>query len=198
MSEIIQRVKNTIKTLETKTNKIYFFCMDSKGAAMASVATIYEHVKILRELGYNAIILTEKEDYIKPEWLGEGYEDIPHEPVSGEKVKGALIGPQDFIILPEIYGGILDQLKEANCEKIIFVQAYDYIFELMKPGMTWGQFAVRTAVTTSKSQENYIKSIFPNIDTHIINPHIPDYFRENKETKKPFIAIHSRYPLDTA
>ena len=45
---------------------------------MASVATIYEHAKILKEAGYNPVILHEKNDYMKPDsWLGEGYEDIP-------------------------------------------------------------------------------------------------------------------------
>tara|TARA_R110002020_G_scaffold158864_9_gene342352 strand:- start:4933 stop:6003 length:1071 start_codon:yes stop_codon:yes gene_type:complete len=198
MSEIIQRVKTAIETLESKNNKVYFFCMDSKGSAMGSISTIYEHVKILRELGYNAIILTEKEDHTKPTWLGEGYENIPHETVGGEGKNGALIGPQDFLILPEIYGGVLDQLKEANCEKIIFVQAYDYIFELLKPGMTWGQFGVRKYITTCKSQENYVNSIFPTVKSSIITPGIPDYFVKNQEPKKPFIAIHCRDARETA
>ena len=33
---------------------IYFFTLDTKGNPTAGVATIYEHVKILRELGFNA------------------------------------------------------------------------------------------------------------------------------------------------
>ena len=129
----VELIKTALSNLEGKNNKIYFFCMDSKGVAMASIATIYEHAKILIELGYNAIILTEKADYTRPDtWLGEGYEEIPHETAGGEeKDGGAVIGPQDFIIIPEVYGGILPQLSEANCEKIIFVQSYDYIFELM-------------------------------------------------------------------
>ena len=41
-SQVLQKVKDAITTLEDKTNKIFFFCMDSKGTAMAAVATIYE------------------------------------------------------------------------------------------------------------------------------------------------------------
>ena len=170
--------------------------MDSKGNAMASIATIYEHAKILRELGYNTIILTEKDDYVRPDsWIGEGYEDIPHESTESE---GTKIGPQDFIILPEVYGGILDQLKQANCEKIIFTQAYDYIFELMKPGETWGQWGVRKCLTTTNSQKEYINSLFPTINTSVIPVSIPEYFRNTKQLKKPFIAIHTRESRDTA
>ena len=196
----VELIKTALSNLEGKNNKIYFFCMDSKGVAMASIATIYEHAKILIELGYNAIILTEKADYTRPDtWLGEGYEEIPHETAGGEeKDGGAVIGPQDFIIIPEVYGGILPQLSEANCEKIIFVQSYDYIFELMKPGETWGPHGVRKCITTTTSQENYIKGMFPNIQTSVIQPHIPEYFNSQVNLKKPFVAILSRDPRDTS
>ena len=111
-SPILKKVKDAIETLERKTNKVFLFCMDSKGTPMASVATIYEHAKILKEAGYNPVILHEKNDYMKPDsWLGEGYEDIPHE---SSEDNSASIGPQDFIVLPEVYGGILEQLKDSQ------------------------------------------------------------------------------------
>ena len=61
-SGVLKKVKDAITTLEEKTNKVFFFCMDSKGTPMASVATIYEHAKILKEAGYNPVILHEKND----------------------------------------------------------------------------------------------------------------------------------------
>jgi hypothetical protein len=51
------------------------------------IANIYEHVKLLNELGYNATILHEKNDYQRigdenangiNEWLGEEYANLPH------------------------------------------------------------------------------------------------------------------------
>jgi len=194
--EVLGKIKKAISQLEAKENKIYFFCMDSKGRAMASIATIYEHAKTLKELGYNVTILTEKNDYTKPgSWLGAEYDEIPHESSESEST---VITPQDFIILPEVYGGILEQLKTANCEKVIFVQAYDYIFELMKPGETWGQWGVRKCITTTNSQKDYVKSLFPNINTSVIKLGVPDYFAPQKEPRKPFICIHSRDARDTA
>ena len=195
-SEVLGKIKNAISQLKSKENKIFFFCMDSKGRAMGSIATIYEHAKILKELGYNVIILTEKNDYTKPgSWLGLEYDELSHQSSESE---GTIISPQDFIILPEVYGGILEQLKTANCEKIIFTQAYDYIFELMKPGDTWGQWGVRKCITTTKSQMDYVKTLFPNIDTSVINLGIPEYFNNSKTPRKPFIAIHTRDSRDTA
>jgi hypothetical protein len=37
-----------------------FFTLDTKGNPTAGIANIYEHVKLLNELGYNATILHEK------------------------------------------------------------------------------------------------------------------------------------------
>ena len=39
---------------------MYFFTLDTKGNPTAGIANIYEHVKMLNELGYNACILHEK------------------------------------------------------------------------------------------------------------------------------------------
>ena len=61
MSENQSTVKDTIKKIVNKDFGIYFFTLDTKGNPTAGVATIYEHVKILRELGFNAQILHDKE-----------------------------------------------------------------------------------------------------------------------------------------
>jgi hypothetical protein len=64
-----------------------FFTLDTKGNPTAGIANIYEHVKLLNELGYNATILHEKmiinvlvdenANGIN-EWLGEEYANLPH------------------------------------------------------------------------------------------------------------------------
>ncbi len=63
MSEQLDRIKNSIEKINNKDFGIYFFTIDTKGNPTAGVATIYEHVKKLRELGYNAQILHDKNDY---------------------------------------------------------------------------------------------------------------------------------------
>ena len=99
----VKLIKDALSTLEGKRNKIYFFCMDSKGAAMAAIATIYEHAKILRELGYNAIILTEKADYTKPgSWMGEEYDEIPHETLIEQLPQIIEMNDVDLIWLPRV------------------------------------------------------------------------------------------------
>jgi len=57
MSEQLEKIKESIEKINNKDFGIYFFTIDTKGNPTAGVATIYEHVKKLRELGYNAQIL---------------------------------------------------------------------------------------------------------------------------------------------
>ena len=63
MSEQLETIKNSIEKIKNKDFGIYFFTLDTKGNPTAGVATIYEHVKKLRSLGYNAQILNDKNDY---------------------------------------------------------------------------------------------------------------------------------------
>ena len=63
MSEQIKNLEGAIGKLNNKDFGIYFFVIDTKGNPTAGVANIYEHVKVLRKLGYNAQILHDKNDY---------------------------------------------------------------------------------------------------------------------------------------
>jgi hypothetical protein len=52
-----EQINAVISRLESKDFGIYFFTLDTKGNPVAGVANIYEHVKVLNELGYKAYIL---------------------------------------------------------------------------------------------------------------------------------------------
>jgi len=100
MIENQSTVKDTIKKIVNKDFGIYFFTLDTKGNPTAGVATIYEHVKILRELGFNAQILHDKNDYrLKgdeegmgiADWLGEEYAELPHISIESQQLQ---VGPQ--------------------------------------------------------------------------------------------------------
>ena len=74
-----EQVLEMLTKIDNKDFGIYFFTLDTKGNPVASVATIYENVKALNELGYKAHILHEKDDYHGvAEWLGEEYMELPH------------------------------------------------------------------------------------------------------------------------
>ncbi len=100
--EKIEKIEGSIKNLKDKTAKIYFLVQDTKGNAKGSIAYTYQMAKVLFDKNYNVIIIHETQEYTGVnEWLGEEYMTIPHESIEGKNLS---ISPEDFIIIPELYG----------------------------------------------------------------------------------------------
>ena len=102
LSEVLSELKNN-------NANFYFFTLDTKGNPTAGIANIYEHVKVLTELGYKAHILHEKNDYKLhgdedgmgvSDWLGAEYTSLSHVSVEAQQLS---VRPSDFIIIPEIF-----------------------------------------------------------------------------------------------
>jgi len=198
MSEQLENIKNSIEKIKNKDFGIYFFTLDTKGNPTAGVATIYEHVKKLRDLGYNAQILHDKNDYKLredeegmgiAEWLGEEYATLPHISIESQQLQ---VGPQDFVIIPEAFASVMKQTKDFPCKRVIFLQAYEYIFEMLEIGEGWEQFNISDVITTNKNLSDYARSIFRGINVDEIPVGIPEYFTNSDKPKVPTIAMSSR------
>jgi hypothetical protein len=205
LQEQIKQGKSVLEKLNNKDFTLYFFTLDTKGNPTAGIANIYEHVKTLNSLGYKASILHEKNDYkLKgdengngiAEWLGEEYASLPHASIEGQQLN---ISPSDFIIIPEIFSNIMDQVKGFPCKKIVFSQSYDYLLELLPIGKRWNtDYNFHDVITTSEKQARFVNSLFPSIRTHVIPVSIPSYFKENEQPKIPVVTIVSRNHGDAA
>lgn len=196
---------SVIEKLENKDYTLYFFTLDTKGNPTAGIANIYEHVKVLNELGFKAAILHEKDDYRLVgdengngvgDWLGLEYSKLPHVSIEGQQLN---ISPADFIIIPEIFSNIMDQVKAFPCKKVVFSQNYDYLLELLPIGKRWNtDYGFNDVITTSQKQADYLTNLFPSINTHIVPVSIPSYFKDSDKPKIPVVAIHTRNQGDAA
>lgn len=191
-------VEGILTKLENKDFGLYFFTLDTRGNATAGIANIYEHVKLLRELGYNAHILHEKNDYKLrgdaegmgiAEWLGEEYAQLPHVSI---ETQGLNISAEDFLIVPEIFANVMDQAKKFPCKKIVLSQNYDYLLELLPLGRRWSDYGFNDVITTSQRQADYIASLFPSTRSQVIPVSIPEYFKASDKPKIPVVTICAR------
>lgn len=193
--EQILKIKETIGNLEKKNSRLYFLVQDTKGNAKGSVRYIYQMARTLKENGFNPIMLTEKNDYQGvAEWLGNEYMELPHQSIENRNLE---ISPEDFIIVPEIYGFIMEQIKNLPCGKIVIAQAYDQIVDTIQPGQSWYQLGFNKVITTSEESKNEISSIMKNQSWDIIEPTISKSFSKATKPPKPVIAVHSRDQRDT-
>lgn len=205
IDEQVKQINVILDQLENKNFKMYFFTLDTKGNPTAGIANIYEHVKLLTELGFDASILHEKNDYkLKgdengqglADWLGEEYAALKHVSIEAGNLN---INPSDFIIIPEIFANVMDQVKNFPCKKIVFSQSYDYLLELLTPGKRWNtDFGFHDVITTSGKQAQYITNLFPSIRTYVVPVSIPSYFKDSDKPKQPVISIVTRNHGDAA
>lgn len=199
----VKQLKGVLSNLENKNFKLYFFTLDTKGNPTAGIANIYEHVKVLNELGYNATILHEKNDYKRfgdaqnegiSNWLGEDYANLPHASIEGQELQ---ITPADFIVIPEIFSNIMDQVKGFPCKKVVFSQSYDYLLELLPIGKRWNvDYGFNDVITTSEKQARYLSNLFPSLRTHVVPVSIPSYFKPSEKPKIPVVTILTRNQAD--
>lgn len=186
----IAKLEKSIELLNSKKNRIYLFVQDTKGNPKASVRYVYQMGLALKNKGYNPIMLHETVEYIGVgEWLGGEYAKLPHKPIEGQSLD---ISPEDLLIIPEIFGFILEQVKDLPCGKIVLCQAYDHIMETLQPGFGWANYGFYKCITTSEFQKDYITGVMKNVSVDVLPPFISEVFTKTKTTQHPVIAVHSR------
>jgi len=194
--DTIKKVELSIQKLEEKTSRIYLMVQDTKGNAKAGIRLVYQMALTLKNNGYNPIILHESNDYTGvSEWMGEEYMELPHQSIEGQNLQ---ISPEDFVIVPELYGHVMEQIKNLPCGKIVMCQAYDYMLETIQPGVNWAMNGFLKGITTNETQKEYIQSIMKNTSLDVITPFIPEMFTKKTIPAKPIISIHTRDQRDTA
>lgn len=195
MDQKIEKLEKSIQTLQEKKARIYLFVQDTKGNPKAGVRYTYQMGMALLKNGYNPIILHEKPDYTGvSEWLGEEFMTLPHKSIEGQNLE---VSPEDLILIPEIYGYVMEQIKDLPCGKIVLCQAYDHMLETLQPGFGWANYGFFKCITTSEFQKEYISTIMRNISIDVLTPYIPETFEKSKYPAKPFVAVHSRDPRKT-
>ena len=195
--EQTSKLELSVKNLKEKKSRIYLLVQDTKGNAKASIGYIYNLGMSLLKSGYNVIMLHEKPDYTGVSgWLGSDYmEKLPHKAIEGQNLE---VAPEDFIIIPELFGFVMSQIANLPCGKIVLCQAYDHMLETLQPGQTWTQHGFYKCITTSEIQKEYLESVMRNVSYDVLKPFISEDFTPSNYPAKPIIAIHSREQRDTA
>jgi hypothetical protein len=150
--------------------------------------------KTLKDNGFNPIILHEKSDYAGVvAWLDEEYMSLPHRAIEGQNLE---ISPEDFLVIPEVFGFVMDQVKKLPCAKIVLTQQYANMLETLQPGQTWNQFGFLKCITTSSKQKEYIERVMRQVSFDIIDPLISEEFTPKSTPSMPIIGVHTKEQSD--
>lgn len=186
----IERLTMELEKIQTKTFKIMFWVLDTKGNPNGSISYTYQTAFVLQEMGYEVLMLHQDSDFVGvSEWLGDKYAKLPHANIEKDNVS---INVSDFLIIPEVFANVMNQTIKLPCKRIILCQNFNFIPEFIPTGRSWGDYGILDVITTSKTQENLIKEIFPYMKTKVVEPSIAPYFRKPVGEKELVISIVSK------
>jgi hypothetical protein len=86
----------------------------------------------------------------------------------------------------------MKQTVNFPCKRIVFLQSYEYIFEMLEIGEGWEQFGIKDVITTNENLSKYVNSLFRGMTTDIIPLGIPSYFENDGKPKVPTVAMVAR------
>ena len=214
----LSRLNDALKSLDTKDFTMYFFVIDCKNVPNGELQYVYQIAKSLYDREYNVKMVYQLDNEYteqeleklkrknKPidenriftgvgEWLGEGYSSLPHMNISKEEWK---VTPSDFLFIPEAFSSLMKQTYQykAPCKRIVIEHDFNYVTDFIPFGDEWGTYGIKDAITTSETQSNLIKSIFPYVDVKILKPYISPCFRQPIEPKKLIVNVISKKTND--
>ena len=192
--EMLKIVDENILRLKNNEYTLYFFVLDTKGNPSTSIEYIYHTALTLSKKGYNVVMLHQEEDFVGVEdWLGKEYSDLTHMNIEKDNVE---VSPSDFLFIPEIFANVMLQTKKLTCKRVVIVQNYGNIAEFMPVSQTLESLGIVDAIVTSEFQEKKLKSYFPEIRTHIVQPSTRNVFRYNNKQRKLIVNIVSKEQSD--
>lgn len=183
------KILDIISKIENKDFNIYFIVMDSKGNPNAGVAYIYKQAKYLEEAGYNVTMLTESSDHIDAgSWIDKRFTGLNHQVTNKLTVK-----PEDILVIPEIYGSIMENSKNLPCKRIIIAQNYEFMMEVLDIGKSWvTDFKISDVIVTNDNMVDHVLNLF-HIDAHKIPVSIDNIYKsENKPYRVPTVLLGGR------
>ena len=194
--EKIERINQSLTKLTDKKSK-FIFCIPESPQPAASVYELYFHATVVKRMGFGVVIMVEKPDYEIPKWIEKELTDFTHVPMSDPKIT---VGPEDIMIVPEVYSNIMEQTKDLPCLRVGLLQSVDYMLNSLIPGTDWGSFGIKEIITTSETLKSFLNTFYGDgkFNIHTYNVGIPDYFKRSDMPQKPIISIIGRNPNEIA
>ena len=189
--EKINKIKASLDKLRSKSSK-FIFCAAESPSPAASIYEMYFHATVVKNMGHEVIIMVEKGDYVPPTWIEKELTNHKHMAMSDPKL---MVGPEDFMIIPDVYSNVMEQTKSLPCHRIGLLQSIDYMVSALIPGTDWTSFGIHDIITTSQSLKEWVDTFYGkkfNIKTYNIG--IPDYFEKSNLPQKPIISVIGRNP----
>lgn len=189
--EKLQKIRISLDRIQNKKSK-FIFCVPEAQQPAASVYEIYFHATVVKNMGYEVVIMVEKGDYVPPTWIEKELTNHKHMAMTDPKLT---VGPEDIMVIPEVYSNIMEQTKNLPCLRIGFLQSIDYMINALIPGTDWTSFGIRDIITTSLTLKELLGTYYgQKFNVKEYNIGIPEYFEKSNLPQKPIVSVVGRNP----
>jgi len=90
--------------------------------------------------------------------------DITYDDGTKGKASNIQLNAEDMVIIPEGAAGVMRQLANSPCKKVVLAQSWIYILNSLQPGQTWQSFGVTDVISISDGITEYINSVMPGLN----------------------------------
>jgi hypothetical protein len=121
-------------------------------------------------------------------WLGEKYSTLVHLNIASGVWR---VSPSDVLFIPEVFSSLMKETydKGLPCKRVVILQNFKYVTEFIPYGDQWMNYGITEAVVSNENQAKLIKSVFPYVNTTVINPYIQESMRKPVTAKKLIVNI---------
>lgn len=189
--EKIEKIKVSLNKIVNKKSK-FIFCIPESPNPAASIYELYFHATVVKNMGYEVIVMVEKGDYVIPVWVEKELTSHRHMAMSDPKLT---VGPEDIMVIPEVYSNVMEQTKNLPCLRVGLLQSVDYMMNALIPGTDWTSFNIHDIITTSQTIKELVHTYYgQKFNVQQYNIGIPEYFEKSTIPQKPIISVVGRNP----
>lgn len=195
-------MQEKINKIVKKENKILFYVPDTQGQILASIYEIYLHATTLKNSGYNVMLVSDTNDYQQPDWFNDNLIDLKvltPKVIEEEKIE---ISAEDIIITPEYFVNFLEQIKNLPAKKVLWFQGIEsYLKRFKHPQKSLlfkltRYYDIHTILFNSEKTKQFFTDNYildsEDFEYHVINPTIPDYFKQEEKIKSLKVGLYGR------
>jgi hypothetical protein len=169
--------------------KVYYYCPNLNHPS-GGMGVLFKQAKILADNGYEVVLIYEGQNEFNPIWMDFDISYIPKTRING--ITNFRIQKDDLLVIPEGFGNIIEQTKNAQYKRVILAQSWIYILNSMPMVKSWKESNITDVITPSSNLKTYIDEIMPGLNIQTYNYSInTSYFNKNLQ-KQPRICFSTR------
>jgi hypothetical protein len=186
-------VDSVIEKVQNNKFKVYLYC-PPMNTPSGGVSVLFKYASTLKSTGCEVGILYEPREDSKASydasmaqkkritiyepfntsWIGKEAEDIPliclgegeikFNNGKTEKCVQLVMGPEDFMIIPEGFPNIMERTQQLPCKRIVLAQSWYYVLSGLGIGQKWQHFGIRDVISVSDGITQYLTAVMPGLN----------------------------------